>query len=213
MASTQQPENLTQEVGTAQNSTRIVRAASEMVRSLFREDRFFLILSVFIGIFSGLAVVCFRFAIDWSRIYLLGSGAQPSTLRLILAPTLTGLVIAALVIEVFPLARGSGVNQTKAAVFIYNGFIPLRTAVGKFITSAMAIGSGQSLGPEDPSLQIGATLASALGRRIRLSRDRMRLMRGVVREFNVYRWAGRMLNDAAELRQRQPLAERHAGLE
>ncbi len=176
MALTQQPENLTQEVPATQKSTKMMRAASEMLQSLFREDRFFLMLSVFIGIFSGLAVVCFRFAIDWSRIYLLGSGAQPSALRLILAPTLTGLVIAVVVIKVFPLARGSGVNQTKAAVFIYDGYIPLRTAVGKFITSAMAIGSGQSLGPEDPSLQIGAALASALGRRIRLSRDRMRLI-------------------------------------
>lgn len=176
MALTQHSEDLAQQSAPAQTSTKFVRAIGEMVRSLFREDRFFLILSVFIGIFSGLAVVCFRFAIDWSRIYLLGSGAQPSPLRLILAPTLTGLVIAVLVIKVFPLARGSGVNQTKAAVFIYDGYIPLRTAVGKFITSAMAIGSGQSLGPEDPSLQIGATLASALGRRIRLSRDRMRLI-------------------------------------
>ena len=33
-------------------------------RSVFREDRLFLILSVFIGVFAGLAVVCFRFAID-----------------------------------------------------------------------------------------------------------------------------------------------------
>jgi CIC family chloride channel protein len=146
------------------------------MRSVFREERLFLVLSVFIGIFSGLAVVCFRFAIDWCRIYLLGSGATLSTARLLLAPSLTGLVIAVLVIHVFPLARGSGVNQTKAALYIYNGYIPLRTAIGKFITAALAIGSGHSLGPEDPSLQIGASLASALGRRMRLSRDRMRLM-------------------------------------
>lgn len=143
---------------------------------IFREDRFFLILSVFIGIFSGLAVVCFRFAIDWCRIYVLGSGAELSPWRLILAPTITGLIISVIVIHIFPLARGSGVNQTKAALYIYNGYIPLRTAIGKFITSALAIGSGFSLGPEDPSLQIGACLASALGRRMRLSRDRMRLI-------------------------------------
>jgi trehalose 6-phosphate synthase len=31
---------------------------------------------------------------------------------------------------------------------------------------------------------------------------RMRFMRGVVREFNVYRWAGRMLLDASVMRQR-----------
>ena len=149
---------------------------SGLLRAIFREETFFLILSVFIGIFSGLAVVCFRFAIDWCRIYLVGSGATPSTLRLLLAPSLAGLVIAILVMHVFPLARGSGVNQTKAALYIYNGYIPLKTAVGKFITAALAIGSGHSLGPEDPSLQIGASLASALGRRMRLSRDRMRLI-------------------------------------
>jgi CIC family chloride channel protein len=153
-----------------------MRSSGGLLRAIFREETFFLILSVFIGIFSGLAVVCFRFAIDWCRIYLLGSGATPSTARLLLAPSLAGLVIAVLVIHVFPLARGSGVNQTKAALYIYNGYIPLRTAAGKFITAALAIGSGHSLGPEDPSLQIGASLASALGRWMRLSRDRMRLI-------------------------------------
>lgn len=142
----------------------------------FREERFFLVLSVFIGIFAGLAVVCFRFTIDWCRIYLLGTGTHLSAIRLLLTPTLAGLVIALLVIHVFPQARGSGVNQTKSALYIFNGYIPFRTAVGKFITSALAIGSGFSLGPEDPSLQIGACIASALGRWMRLSRERMRLI-------------------------------------
>ena len=145
-------------------------------RSVFREDRFFLVLSVFIGVFAGLAVVCFRFAIDWSRLYFLGTGASLSPARMLLAPTLAGFVIAVLVIHFFPMTRGSGVNQTKAALYIYNGHIPFRTAIGKFITAALAIGSGHSLGPEDPSLQIGACLASVVGRKMRLSRDRMRLI-------------------------------------
>ena len=152
------------------------RSPGALLRSVFREERFFLVLSVFIGVFSGLAVVCFRFAIDWCRIYFLGSGYTLSPSRLLLAPALAGLIIAVLVIHVFPLTRGSGVNQTKAALYIYNGYIPLRTAIGKFLTAALAIGAGHSLGPEDPSLQIGASLASALGRRLRLSRDRMRLI-------------------------------------
>lgn len=147
-----------------------------LLQLLFREERFFLVLSVFIGIFSGLAVVCFRLAIDWSQMYLLGPETTASPVRLLLVPSLAGLLIAVLVIHFFPLARGSGVNQTKAALYIYNGYIPFRTAIGKFITAALAIGSGQSLGPEDPSLQIGAGLASVLGRKLRLSRDRMRLI-------------------------------------
>ena len=152
------------------------RSPKALLQAVFREERFFLVLSVFIGVFSGLAVVCFRFAIGWCRLYLLGSGAVFSTPRVLLAPMLGGLVIAVLVIHFFPQSRGSGVNQTKAALYIYNGSIPIRTAIGKFITAALAIGSGHSLGPEDPSLQIGACLASALGRRMHISRDRMRLI-------------------------------------
>ena len=142
----------------------------------FAEDRFFLILSVFIGVFSGLAVVCFRVAIDWSRIALMGPLPHPSALRIIGAPTAVGLLVAVLVIHFFPQVRGSGVNQTKAALYIFNGYIPFRNAIGKFLCCALAIGSGQSLGPEDPSLQIGASLASALGRRLELSREKLRLL-------------------------------------
>ena len=89
---------------------------------------------------------------------------------------LTGLCIGVLVELVFPAVRGSGVNQTKAAVYIYDGYIPFRTVVGKFVASALGIGSGQSLGPEDPSLQIGAGIASACGRSASLSRERLRLI-------------------------------------
>jgi chloride channel protein, CIC family len=151
-------------------------AARAAFEAAFREDRFFLLLSVFIGIFAGLAVVCFRLAIDWSRITFLGPVLQPHSLRLLVLPLLISLVVAVLVVHVFPGVRGSGVNQTKAALYIFNGTIPFRTAIGKFITAALSIGSGHSLGPEDPSLQIGASLASFLGRQLDLSRDKLRLM-------------------------------------
>jgi trehalose 6-phosphate synthase len=39
-------------------------------------------------------------------------------------------------------------------------------------------------------------------------RDRMRSMRTFIAEFNVYRWAGRMLVDAARLRSRDRLTGR-----
>jgi chloride channel protein, CIC family len=142
----------------------------------YDEDRFFLILAVFIGIFAGLAVVCFRITMEWTRLLLLGSALTPSTLRAFLAPSLTGLFISLLIFTIFKDARGSGLNQTKAALYISDGYISLRTVIGKFITATLAIGSGHSLGPEDPSLQIGAGLASALGRRLSLSRKKLRLL-------------------------------------
>jgi CIC family chloride channel protein len=100
----------------------------------------------------------------------------PPVLRVLIVPTAGGLVIALLVIHVFPGARGSGVNQTKAAVYISNGYIPFNTVVGKFLICAFGIGTGQSLGPEDASLQIGAGIASLLGRRLNLSQEKVRLI-------------------------------------
>ncbi|MGA8764989.1 MAG: chloride channel protein [Candidatus Sulfotelmatobacter sp.] len=154
----------------------IPRRIFSTLEGIFHEEVFFLILSVFIGIFSGLAVVCFRLAIDWTHLALLGPLPQSHSWRMFAVPSLAGLVVAVLVMRVFPGIRGSGVNQTKAALYIFNGFIPFRTAVGKFICSALAIGSGFSLGPEDPSLQIGASIASALGRQLKISREKLRLM-------------------------------------
>jgi len=153
-----------------------LRAMLSPERFSLREEQFFLLLAVLIGIASGLAVVCFRMCIEFLRLKLLGSGLQPSVPRVFLAPMITGLLIAFLVIKFFPRARGSGVNQTKAALYIYDGYIPMPTVIGKFITAALAMGSGQSLGPEDPSLQIGAGLASLLGRRLKLSREKLRLI-------------------------------------
>jgi chloride channel protein, CIC family len=142
----------------------------------FNEDRFFLILAVFIGIFAGLAVVCFRITMEWTHLLLLGSALTPSVWRAFLAPCVAGLVISALILTVFRGATGSGLNQTKAALYISNGYIPVRTVIGKFILSTLAIGSGHSLGPEDPSLQIGAGLASAVGTRLNLSKKKMRIL-------------------------------------
>lgn len=151
-------------------------AADEAGRtSSLREERLFLLLSIFIGVISGLLVVSFRMAIEWLGILLLGSSPQPHQVNLLIRPTIAGIVIALLVRYAFPEARGSGINQTKAALYIRNGYISTRTVIGKFLLSALAIGSGFSLGPEDPSLQIGAGVASAISRRFDLSRARLRL--------------------------------------
>jgi chloride channel protein, CIC family len=140
------------------------------------EGNLFLLLAIIIGIFSGLAVVCFRISIEWVRLALLGSALSPPHIRVLLVPAGAGLVVAFLVQKFFLAARGSGVNQTKAAVYVFDGYVPFRTVIGKFLTCSIAIGGGQSLGPEDPSLQMGAGIASAIGRRLKLSRDKLRLL-------------------------------------
>ena len=139
--------------------------ASENIR--VRENQIFFALSIIIAIICGLSAVLFTLAIEGVRYSLFGM--SPSTLRLILVPTLVSLGTGFLLARFFPDARGSGVPQTKAAFQLQKGVIPLRTPIGKFLTGALCVGSGHSMGREGPSVQIGAGLASFIGRHFRLS--------------------------------------------
>jgi trehalose 6-phosphate synthase/phosphatase len=56
--------------------------------------------------------------------------------------------------------------------------------------------------------ETAAAIATAIEMPRDERRERMQLMRRTVKENNVYRWAGRMLMDAARVRQRQALARR-----
>src|ERR1051326_8652588 len=87
------------------------------------EGQVFLLLAILIGLFSGMLVVCFQIAIDWTRLWLLGSSLAPSHWRLLLVPSLAGIGVSVLVMRVFHKVRGSGVNQTKAAVYIFDGYV------------------------------------------------------------------------------------------
>ncbi len=49
--------------------------------------------------------------------------------------------------------------------------IPVKT-----VAAALSIGSGASVGPEDPSVQIGANIGSMFGQRLRFSDERMRAL-------------------------------------
>jgi CIC family chloride channel protein len=140
------------------------------------ETQRFLLLALLIGMFSGLLVVLFHIAIEvlsWSS---LGALAGRFHFVRLLSPA-AGAVLAVFVVrKLFPLARGSGVNQTKIAIYSSDGYVSSSTIFGKFIGCAISIGSGNSLGPEDPSLQMGAGVASYIGRFFHLPRNSMRLI-------------------------------------
>ncbi len=136
-------------------------------RLRLRENHIFLALTILIGILAGLAAVLFTLAIKGTT-YLL-FGISPSTLRYILVPTLVSLVTGFLLAKFFPEARGSGVPQTEAAYHLEQGHVPARVAFGKFVTGVLCIGSGHSMGREGPSVQIGAGIASSIGKWFHLS--------------------------------------------
>jgi CIC family chloride channel protein len=59
--------------------------------------------------------------------------------------------------------------KTEAAYHLNHGYIRARVPSGKFITGVLCIGCGHSMGREGPSVQIGAGLASIVGRWFHLS--------------------------------------------
>ncbi len=136
-------------------------------RFRLREDQLFLIVTIVIGLVAGLAAVLFTLAIHAFQLRLFG--LEPSAVRLVLVPTLVSLVAGLLLARHFSDVRGSGIPQTEAAYHLNDGVIPARVAFGKFLTGVLCIGSGHSMGREGPSVQIGASIASALGQRLRLS--------------------------------------------
>ena len=137
-----------------------------------RENQLFLVLTIVIGVLAGLSAVLFTVAIEQTSHRLFG--LAPSRLRLFAVAPLVSLVTGLLLAKVFPGVRGSGVPQTEAAYHLSGGVIPGRVPFGKFITGVLCIGSGHSMGREGPSVQIGAGLASVIGRWLRLPPERVR---------------------------------------
>jgi CIC family chloride channel protein len=131
-----------------------------------RRQRVLVILSLVIGITTGLTVVAFilltgRLA---ARMY----PGDASAWRRLLIPTGGALISGWLLYRFFPGARGSGIPQTKFALFLEDGYISLKTVLGKLLCCSVSLSSGIALGREGPSVQIGAGIASVIGRRFGL---------------------------------------------
>ena len=139
-----------------------------------REEQIFLLLSLLIGALTGLAVVAFIVVTErlGMRLYPVGSAAW----RRVLIPVAGSLAMGFLLYRYFPNARGSGVPQTKAALFAGDGFISLRTVLGKFFCTATTLASGIPLGREGPSVQVGAGIGSVLGRWLGLRPEKVKAL-------------------------------------
>ncbi len=139
-----------------------------------REDQVFLVLTLFIGALTGLAVVAFILLTErlGMHLYPVGSAAW----RRLLIPVLGSLGMGYLLFRYFPDARGSGVPQTKAALFAREGVITAATMFGKFFCTSATLASGIPLGREGPSVQVGGGIASVLGRRLGLRPEKVRAL-------------------------------------
>ena len=135
--------------------------------SLQREDQILLLLTLIIGAVVGFVVVAFILVTEnlGSKLY----PADGAAWRRLLIPIAGSLTAGFFLARYFPNARGSGIPQTKTALFLRDGYISFRTVLGKFGLCSLTLASGMALGREGPSVHIAAGIASVLGRRLGLS--------------------------------------------
>ncbi|WP_375486750.1 chloride channel protein [uncultured Jatrophihabitans sp.] len=148
-----------------------------------------LVLSLLIGVGSGLGAVAFRYMIKWGTYAFSGfadysahgHAANPDVPWLgrwfvLVAPVVAGLLYGPLVYRFAKEARGHGVPEVMVAVARNGGRIRPQVAVIKSIASALCIAGGGSVGREGPIVQIGSALGSSLAGAFRLDEKRIKLL-------------------------------------
>jgi CIC family chloride channel protein len=139
-----------------------------------REEQVFLLLTLLIGALVGLTVVAFILLTERFGARLYPAGGMG--LRRLFVPIAGSLGMGYLLYRYFPNARGSGVPQTKAALYAREGYISLKTVIGKFFCTSATLASGIPLGREGPAVQVGAGIASVLGRRLGLRPEKVKAL-------------------------------------
>jgi len=139
-----------------------------------REEQVFLVLTLLIGALVGTVVVAFILLTErfGARLYPAGGAAW----RRLFVPVAGSALMGYLLYRFFPDARGSGVPQTKAALYARSGRISLGTVFGKFFCTSTTLATGIPLGREGPAVQVGAGLASVLGRKLGLRPEKVKAL-------------------------------------
>jgi H+/Cl- antiporter ClcA/predicted transcriptional regulator len=135
--------------------------------------------AVVIGIGAGVGVILFRSLISlihhWMFEGLMSQIYQLGAWTLACVPTLGGVLVALIRWGLKDL--GGGMSSLISAVQSGKEFSPLKPVM-KAIAAAISLGSGASLGPEGPSVEIGANFGILLGQFFRVSEERQQLLLG-----------------------------------
>ncbi len=138
------------------------------------------LLALGLGVVTGLGAVIFRDLIGFiHNVFFTGHAVirydanvftppSPWGPLVILVPVLGAVVVTFLVNNFAPEAKGHGVPEVMDAIYYRGGIIRPVVALVKSLASAIAIGSGSSVGREGPIIQIGSALGSTMGQIIRL---------------------------------------------
>lgn len=130
------------------------------------------------GIIASYFRVCLEHAEAW-RTTVFGWSQGHGIIGVIVAivaPAVLAMVGAAMVRHLEPVAEGSGIPRVEAIVKGNANPTHMRLLPIKFVGGLMSIGGGLALGREGPSVHLGASVATILGRTYRNNRADLRLL-------------------------------------
>jgi chloride channel protein, CIC family len=131
-----------------------------------------------VGLTGGAGVWLFKQLIGLAQRFffdLLGGAlGNWGSWTVVLIPVLGGLVVGLIVHFMIGEERHHGVAGIMEATALAGGRLRYKRMPAKATASAISIGCGASVGPEDPSVQIGASLGSMFGQWLHLSDERLR---------------------------------------
>lgn len=138
------------------------------------------VLAIVVGVTTGAGVWIFKQLIEIAH-YLffdvLGTALSPlGGWTVLFLPALGGLIVGVLLYLFVGEERHHGVAGIMEAVALAGGRLRYRRIPVKTVAASISIGAGASVGPEDPSVQIGANLGSFFGQILRQSDDRTRTL-------------------------------------
>lgn len=135
-------------------------------------------LALLVGLTSAAGVWLFKWLIDlFNRLAFVNLAAALRPLGgwvVLLLPVLGGLVVGLIVHFFIGEERHHGVAGIMESAALAGGRLRYKRLPAKAVAAAISIGCGASVGPEDPSVQIGSNLGSMFGQWLHLSDDRMR---------------------------------------
>ncbi len=94
----------------------------------------------------------------------------------IFLPAVGGLMVGGIMHWLVGEERHQGVAGIIEAVALAGGRLRYKRIPLKILAAALSIGSGASVGPEDPSVQLGANIGSMVGQKFNLSEERIRTL-------------------------------------
>jgi len=133
-----------------------------------------------LGLATGIGVWVFKEMILLSHNIFLGwlGGLLETygTWTIALVPIAGGLIVGLIQFFFIGIERYHGVAGIIESVALSGGRLRYWRIPAKAVASAVSIGAGASVGPEDPSVQIGSNLGSMFGRLLRMSEERVRTL-------------------------------------